>query len=115
MSGLRYALAALALCAAAPGHAAGRSAEAIFGQKLAQARCAGCHDVENRGKSSPNRSAPPFQIIAMTYDPADLEEALVEGVTVAHNVKGDPAMPEFELTARDAGALVAYFRSLRGR
>ncbi|QLP97816.1 MAG: hypothetical protein HZY79_11100 [Rhodoblastus sp.] len=54
-------------------------------------------------------------MIALAYQPVDLEEALAEGIMVGHNAKGDPNMPEFELTARQARALTAYLERLRGR
>lgn len=109
------AVAVLAL--AVPAVAAG--GEADLGLRIAQNRCATCHLVEAaapaRGATSPNRSAPPFQVIALAYEPEDLEEALAEGIVVGHNAKGDPQMPEFALGAREASALVAYLRRLRAR
>lgn len=113
----RLALAALLTFACAeparPDDAASR------GRRIAQDRCASCHLVDNaargRALASPNPSAPPFQVIAMTYRPADLEEALAEGIVVAHNEKRDPQMPEFALDPRDAHAIVAYLEALRRR
>lgn len=122
MRRLRSAFILLALCAA-PALAAGRPANeaAGLGLRIAQDRCAICHLIDNRArqagkaKGSPNPSAPPFQVLAMTYEPADLEEALAEGIVVGHNAKGDPQMPEFALGAREASALVAYLQTLRRR
>jgi hypothetical protein len=51
--------------------------------------------------------APPFRIISKIYKSSDLEEASVEGIVVGH-----PAMPEFELTGEQAGALAAFIDSL---
>lgn len=112
-----FGFAAICLALAVPAVAAGRDAD--LGLRIAQNRCAECHLVEaaapGKGAASPNRSAPPFQVIALAYEPDDLEEALAEGIVVGHNAKGDPQMPEFALGAREASALVAYLRSLRRR
>lgn len=91
-------------------------AAAARGLRLAQEKCGRCHLVDNAAegaKGSPNPSAPPFQVIALTYEPSDLEEALTEGIMVGHNDAGDPQMPEFEFDPDQAGDLVAYLQSLR--
>lgn len=121
MKSLHFRLVAFALLAATP--ALGANDGARLGRRIAQNRCAACHLIDNKvdgarrggAHASPNPSAPPFQVIAMTYDPSDLEEALAEGIVVGHNVKGDAEMPEFALSAREAGALVAYLQTLRRR
>jgi mono/diheme cytochrome c family protein len=94
---------------------------------LAQERCARCHlidhptrgplvggqGVKSEARASPNPSAPPFVVIALSYRPADLEEALVEGVLVGHDdASKNPAMPEFSFPPAQARDLVAYLESL---
>jgi hypothetical protein len=39
---------------------------------------------------------------------SDLEEALVEGISVGHS-----AMPQFEFTAQDAHAVVLYLQTIQ--
>jgi mono/diheme cytochrome c family protein len=106
----------LALACASPARADDAAAR---GRRVAQDKCASCHLVDNaargRALTSPNPSAPPFQVIAMTYLPSDLEEALAEGIVVAHNQTRDPQMPEFALAPRDVQAVVAYLETLRRR
>ena len=99
--------------------AAALDGDALRGRRIAQAKCASCHLIDNatrgRAKTSPNPSAPPFQVIALRYEPSDLEESLTEGIVVGHGENADADMPEFALTAREAQALTAWLRHLRGR
>ncbi len=77
------------------------------GRRLVELNCSPCHAVGTTG-DSPNKAAPPFREVVTRYDPAELEEALAEGITVGH-----AEMPEFELTPGEIDAVVAYLRSLR--
>lgn len=77
------------------------------GRRLVELNCSPCHAVGAAGES-PNKAAPPFREVVTRYDPAELEEALAEGITVGH-----AEMPEFELTPPEIESVVAYLRSLR--
>ena len=118
-SAARFAVVAFALLTFGAMAAPAAADDASRGRRIARAKCAPCHLVDNatpgKIRTSPNPSAPPFQVIAMTYRPADLEEALAEGIVVAHNANGDPDMPEFALAAPEARALTAYLETLRRR
>ena len=115
MQGLRFALLLLASLASS---AALADAETELGRRVAHALCGSCHLIDKLApgetRASPNPSAPPFQIIAYTYRPGDLEEALAEGIVVGHRDRSDPEMPELELTGGEASALIAYLQFLRG-
>lgn len=79
------------------------------GARLVQDNCAVCHAVGRRG-SSPNREAPAFRRLSARYPVEQLEEALVEGILVGH-----PAMPTFAFSETEAGAIIAYIRSIQPR
>jgi len=79
----------------------------VQGLRLLQADCARCHAVEAEG-DSPNPKAPPFREVVKRYDPAQLEEALAEGIVTGHN-----DMPEFEFEPAQIAVIVAYLRSLK--
>jgi cytochrome c len=76
------------------------------GRLIAEANCQRCHSITSTG-DSPFVEAPPFRVIAKLYNAADLDEALVEGIVVGH-----PAMPEFQMTGKQAAAITAYIDSL---
>ena len=116
---MRVRLAILAVLALTAAPALALDADALRGRRIAQAKCAACHLIDNatrgRAKTSPNPSAPPFQVIALRYEPSDLEESLTEGIVVGHGENADADMPEFALTAREAQSLTAWLGHLRGR
>ena len=77
------------------------------GHAIVTANCSPCHSVERTG-DSPAPQAPPFRILSRNYPVSNLEEALVEGISVGH-----PAMPQFEFTAQDARAVVLYLQTIQ--
>lgn len=79
------------------------------GREIAQANCASCHAIGTQG-DSPNRDAPWFRALLSRYDADMLETELAEGMRVAH----DP-MPQFQFKPAEAGALIAYLRSVQTR
>ncbi|MBL8590338.1 MAG: cytochrome c [Methylobacteriaceae bacterium] len=103
-------LAGLALCALAPA-AEAQSASAARGRALAEQHCARCHAVGRAGASRHER-APPLRVVARKYRPADLEEALAEGIVVSHRA---PEMPEFSFTPRQIDDLIAHLARLRAK
>lgn len=76
------------------------------GHDLVSDNCSGCHAIGKTG-DSPLAAAPHFRDLHQRYDVEFLMEALVEGITTAH-----PEMPEFQFSAPDAAAIVAYLKSL---
>lgn len=76
------------------------------GRKLAEKLCARCHAIGNAGLG-PNGSAPPFRAIAAKGHVDDLQEALAEGIMVAHS-----DMPEFELQPQQIADILAYLKGL---
>jgi cytochrome c len=77
------------------------------GQALVRANCSLCHAVERTG-DSPAPQAPPFRTLSQNYPVSNLEEALVEGISVGH-----PTMPQFEFTSQDAHAVVLYLQTIQ--
>jgi len=77
------------------------------GKEIAASNCAICHQIGTEG-TSPLAAAPPFRHLARRYPVADLEEALVEGITTAHD-----EMPVFSFDPSDATALIAYLQSIQ--
>lgn len=100
----------LSACQASLREAAGpnlaRTDQVIAGSQLVERLCVSCHAIGPAGRS-PNPSAPPLRTIADRYPPEALEEAFAEGIVVGH-----PAMPQFQLSAAEIDALVAYLRTL---
>lgn len=80
---------------------------AIRGEAFAKGRCASCHAVGLDDTSTISR-APPLREIASRYPVEYLEEALAEGIYVAH----DGPMPAFRLEAAEIADLTAYLRKL---
>jgi len=85
------------------------SEQAEAGRKIAERFCARCHAIGVDG-TSPHESAPPFAQIVAKGNVQNLEEALGEGIVVGH-----PDMPQFQFSAQNVGALLAYLRSLSGK
>jgi hypothetical protein len=54
--------------------------------------------------------APLFRTLSQRYEIDGLAEALAEGISVGH-----PDMPEFTFEAEDAGAILAYLKSIQER
>lgn len=106
----RQVLAALAM-AAMPltAAAAGMSGMADAGHALLDAKCSGCH-ATSTDDASPEPAAPTLRNVAHRYPPADLGEALAEGIFTGH-----PDMPEFVLQPDEIDAIVAYLEWLRAQ
>jgi cytochrome c len=79
------------------------------GHAVAERFCSRCHAIERTG-GSPHKDAPPLRSIVAKGNVENLEEALGEGIVVGH-----PDMPQFQFGPRDAGALIAYLKSLSGK
>lgn len=79
----------------------------VRGERLAQERCGGCHAIGAVG-DSPMVVAPPFRDIPGRYPVEHLEEALAEGIIVAH----DAVMPTFELEPDEINDILAHMRTL---
>lgn len=77
------------------------------GQRLAAARCGGCHAVYTSGES-PNPRAPRFRDLGGGFSFDSLREALVQGMILGH-----PRMPVQHLTQVESSDLIAYVRSLQ--
>jgi mono/diheme cytochrome c family protein len=105
-----FYLLALALVAI-PGAAFAQDTAALErrGEMLVTRHCATCHAVGRAG-SSPHPQAPPFRTLGQRYPIESLEEALGEGI-----LSGHPDMPEFEFSAPDVGAVIAYLKSIQQR
>lgn len=80
--------------------------DVMLGRELVTTYCADCHAVGAEG-TSPFPPAPLFRELYKRYDVEFLAEALVEGIVTSH-----PDMPEFEFDPDQAGAIVAYLKSL---
>lgn len=77
------------------------------GRDLLTANCANCHAVGRQGASK-LPAAVPFRVIAKRYPPANLAEALAEGIVTGH-----PGMPQFTFTPEEIGNILTYLESLR--
>lgn len=86
-------------------------ASARRGQALAKQHCAACHSIGRTGKS-PMERAPPLRTLAGKYPLENLEEALAEGIVVAHDA---PEMPAFEMEPQQIADLIAFLRSIQPR
>ena len=78
------------------------------GAVLAEQNCARCHAIAPGGVS-PAERAPRFETLGQRYPLRYLEEAMAEGLMVAHS---DPPMPEFIFTPEEIADLLAYLESL---
>jgi mono/diheme cytochrome c family protein len=79
---------------------------AADGRTIAEAQCAGCHAVGEVGES-PDPAAPVFREVLTRYSADVLEEELIAGVQVAHE------MPDFHFNPQAADALIAYLRIIQ--
>lgn len=77
------------------------------GRLILKQECSQCHAVNLEGES-PLKQAPPFREVARRYPPANLMEALAEGIVTGHK-----DMPEFEFTPDEISAIVGYLEALR--
>jgi len=78
---------------------------ALGGKGIATLKCAGCHNVENNDKASPNLKAPPFLVIAKS-SLATVRE-VDQWLQAAHH-----DMPDLGLDAGQRGDIIAYMQSL---
>lgn len=86
------------------------SASVVAGERLASERCGTCHAISRTG-DSPLASAPPLREIPGRYPVEHLEEALAEGIIVAH----DAPMPAFQMEPGEIADILAYMRTLDAR
>lgn len=107
------ALASLVLAACAvqgepadPGPSAELETLASDGRAIAEAQCAGCHAIGEYGES-PVPEAPIFRTLLTRYRADVLEQELIEGIEVNHQ------MPDFQFNPQGADALLAYLRSVQ--
>jgi cytochrome c len=77
------------------------------GRALVEDNCAGCHATGATG-DSPHTDAPPFRTLSQRYPIEALEEAFAEGIYTGH-----PDMPEFVVTPRQIGDIIAYLESIQ--
>lgn len=78
-----------------------------FGREIAEVNCASCHAIST-DDASLHPEAPPLRELSARYPLDALEEAFVEGIYVGH-----PDMPEFEATAEQVDALLAYLDTIQ--
>jgi mono/diheme cytochrome c family protein len=106
MNAIRIFLVGALACAPFLALAKGNAAR---GERIARENCARCHAVGRAG-ASPNPKAPHFRELARRYPLQNLEEALAEGVVVAHE---GAQMPEFQLGVAEIDNLIAYLRAIQ--
>lgn len=99
---------ALGACAAQPAPVEEPSAAALArdGRDIAEAQCAACHSVGEYGES-PVAAAVPLRNVLARYNADVLEEELIAGIQVNHQ------MPDFQFNPQGADALIAYLRSIQ--
>ncbi len=99
---------ALGACAAQPAPVEEPSAAALArdGRDIAEAQCAACHAVGEYGES-PVAEAPPLRDVLSRYRADVLEDELIAGIQVNHQ------MPDFQFNPQGADALIAYLRSIQ--
>lgn len=101
------ALAAMTLAACGtPPEEPSQDILAADGRDIAEAQCAACHAVGVYG-DSPRAEAPPFRTVLSRYRSDVLEEELINGIRVNHQ------MPEFQFNPQSTDALIAYLRSIQ--
>ncbi len=98
------AVALLTLATARPASALDPSEQR--GLVFAQANCAMCHAIGERGRS-PMHDAPPFRTLHTRYAVEDLEEPLAEGIITGH-----PSMPQWRLDPDQIKDFIAYLKVL---
>lgn len=91
------------------GSTANAASPVVRGQAILESKCSRCHAIGQEGAST-HPEAPPFREVVTRYPPADLAEALAEGI-----VSGHPDMPEFVFAPEEIEAIVTYLDSLKPR
>lgn len=76
------------------------------GRDIAEAQCAACHAVGEYGES-PVAEAPTFRTVLSRYRADVLEEELIQGIQVNHQ------MPGFQFNPQGADALIAYLQTIQ--
>jgi mono/diheme cytochrome c family protein len=76
------------------------------GRDIAEAQCAACHAVGEYGES-PVAEAPVFRTVLSRYRADVLEEELIQGIQVNHQ------MPGFQFNPQGADALIAYLQAIQ--
>lgn len=101
------AAALLSLAAACASEAPVSAADlARDGRDIAEAQCAACHAVGEYGES-PVAEAPTFPTVLSRYRADVLEEELIQGIQVNHQ------MPGFQFNPHGADALIAYLQTIQ--
>lgn len=90
--------------------AQGDARDIARGERILRESCADCHAIGVDGES-PYAPAPPFRTLSENYPVEALEEALGEGILVAH--EGVRQMPEIAFSPEDVGDIVAYLKSIQ--
>lgn len=88
----------------------GDAGDVARGERILANNCATCHAIGETGES-PYAAAPPFRTLSENYPVEALEEALGEGILVAHD--GVQQMPEFAFSPEDVGDIIAYLQSIQ--
>jgi len=96
---MRIAVSIALAFAVSTGHAGQKPADA--GRTLTQTHCGAGHGLIS-GTANPHADAPPFAEVVNRYPPANLEEALAEGIVIGHS-----DMPEPTFSAGQVVALIA--------
>jgi cytochrome c len=89
--------------------AQGEKEQLKLGEELLAKNCSRCHAIGRSGTSS-HPEAPAFRTLSSRYDIEGLAEGLVEGFSSGH-----PDMPEFVFESHEAGAIIAYLKSIQER
>ena len=88
----------------------------VYGQRIAQSNCGGCHAVADG--ASPMADAPPFRTLHRRYPAGGLAQLLEEGMLPPDrpleegSQQTHPRMPTAALGSDEVAALTAYLRSL---
>lgn len=96
--------------------AASADSTLVYGQRIAQRSCGGCHAVADG--ASPMADAPPFRLLHRRYPAGGLAQLLEEGMLPPDTIQEEgsrpshPRMPTATLDSDEVSALTAYLRSL---
>ncbi|MEO9341060.1 cytochrome c [Mesorhizobium sp. SB112] len=77
------------------------------GKQIAEQNCVVCHAIST-DDASRHAEAPPLRELSARYPLDALEEAFTEGIYAGH-----PDMPQFEASAEQVNALLAYLASIQ--
>jgi mono/diheme cytochrome c family protein len=92
------------------------SADVIYGRRIAERYCSGCHAIGSG--QSPNPHSPPFRKLYKRYRVGGLEALLTEGMVAPTSPPEEggapmhPKMPQAVLGEDEIAALKAYLHSL---